>query len=70
SGIVQLKQPRPFSKIEMVRRNQAGQHIAEWRTWNVRRMNSHWIPLQNFLKLRSRAFQPLSDAFKFLGILA
>ncbi|WP_147482595.1 IS66 family insertion sequence element accessory protein TnpB, partial [Burkholderia pseudomallei] len=25
SGIVQLKQPRPFSKIEMARRNQAGQ---------------------------------------------
>ncbi|WP_259649634.1 integrase core domain-containing protein, partial [Burkholderia pseudomallei] len=24
SGIVQLKQPRPFSKIEMARRNQAG----------------------------------------------
>ncbi|WP_206558402.1 hypothetical protein, partial [Burkholderia pseudomallei] len=26
SGIVQLKQPRPFSKIEMARRNQAGQN--------------------------------------------
>ncbi|MEW4362854.1 TauD/TfdA family dioxygenase, partial [Burkholderia pseudomallei] len=30
SGIVQLKQPRPFSKIEMARRNQAGQgHYAQ-----------------------------------------
>ncbi|WP_221077782.1 hypothetical protein, partial [Burkholderia pseudomallei] len=28
SGIVQLKQPRPFSKIEMARRNQAGQFGA------------------------------------------
>ncbi|WP_221077734.1 hypothetical protein, partial [Burkholderia pseudomallei] len=27
SGIVQLKQPRPFSKIEMARRNQAGQNL-------------------------------------------
>ncbi|WP_221077711.1 hypothetical protein, partial [Burkholderia pseudomallei] len=27
SGIVQLKQPRPFSKIEMARRNQAGQVV-------------------------------------------
>ncbi|WP_310887288.1 IS4 family transposase, partial [Burkholderia pseudomallei] len=27
SGIVQLKQPRPFSKIEMARRNQAGHDL-------------------------------------------
>ncbi|WP_221040884.1 hypothetical protein, partial [Burkholderia pseudomallei] len=28
SGIVQLKQPRPFSKIEMARRNQAGHSVV------------------------------------------
>ncbi|WP_221077851.1 hypothetical protein, partial [Burkholderia pseudomallei] len=29
SGIVQLKQPRPFSKIEMARRNQAGHRFKK-----------------------------------------
>ncbi|WP_221174255.1 hypothetical protein, partial [Burkholderia pseudomallei] len=34
SGIVQLKQPRPFSKIEMARRNQAGQDHSNFPVLN------------------------------------
>ncbi|WP_221078052.1 hypothetical protein, partial [Burkholderia pseudomallei] len=43
SGIVQLKQPRPFSKIEMARRNQAGQRSLP-HSWNepVGQAGSAW----------------------------
>ncbi|WP_218639888.1 hypothetical protein, partial [Burkholderia pseudomallei] len=40
SGIVQLKQPRPFSKIEMARRNQAGHTVSK--------SERHWVPTHTF----------------------
>ncbi|WP_221041560.1 hypothetical protein, partial [Burkholderia pseudomallei] len=68
SGIVQLKQPRPFSKIEMARRNQAGHRptTAGSQTVTHMKVSVSNLPLS---KTNSRLTCPISLSRKGVNTL-